>query len=292
MKTIRKPPKRFFPSCILKIGGLAFFTRVRLSRSPAGQAIPQTDSTLRARLLSDQPSAAPRLFDNCIKSTGRRRRTVIASRVGRSAGLGRSTTLGPLSEVATCNKLLPLRSLCRCHQPGRRLRYTRLPNDPSPIIGHYSAPMLGQLPTSVEFKLARIASSISDSVVCTGACGLSFPAVDPGPGRNVWTLTAHCHDIRSRGLIPFRIPKPPNSLKEIGQSPVVAVQGQEAWNDPPRSFDPEPEQLAVQIGRKLDLKTEIAGGDREFAQRAPVGDNAQFLPLECLAPSRRRALDD
>ncbi len=34
--------------------------------------------------------------------------------------------------------------------------------------------------------------------------------------RNVWMLIAHCHGIRSHGLIPFGLPKPPNSLNKIG----------------------------------------------------------------------------
>jgi hypothetical protein len=73
---------------------------------------------------------------------------------------------------------------------------------------------------------------------------------------------------------------------------VITLQGEAAWNDPPGSFDPQAEQLAGQIRRKFDLNAEIAGAKRESAQGAPVGNNAQFLPAERLAPSRHRALDD
>jgi hypothetical protein len=110
--------------------------------------------------------------------------------------------------------------------------------------------------------------------------------------RNVWTLIAHGHGTRSHGLIPFGLPKPPNSLNKIGQAPVVTVQGEAAWHDPPGSFNPEAEQLTGQIGRKFDLKTEIAGLKRESAQDAPIGNNAQFLPAERLAPTRHRTLDE
>ncbi len=74
---------------------------------------------------------------------------------------------------------------------------------------------------------------------------------------------------------------------------MVTVQGEAAaWYYPPGSFNPEAKQLAHQIRRKFDLNTKIAGAKRKFAQDAPTGNNAQFLPAERLAPIRHRALDN
>ncbi len=95
---------------------------------------------------SDQPIAA--LGSLTIEnSTGRRRRTAIASAPASRAALSRSTPL----DVVTRSKLLLLLHYARCHlcrifrgSSQSALSICVMPNDPSPTNGHYSPPVQPQ----------------------------------------------------------------------------------------------------------------------------------------------------
>jgi hypothetical protein len=67
MRTLIKLRKHFFPSCIIGFRGTRF-TRVCRFRRHSRQSHIHSD-LMRPRLFSTLPFAAPRIFDNCIKST-------------------------------------------------------------------------------------------------------------------------------------------------------------------------------------------------------------------------------